>query len=107
MNTGTMCTCHVRASSYGKVDAAEQKDIVNSGVRGAVRCAKQERRPTSGLRLVASNTWPTTFKYLAPVNYSDGAPPAGASSLRTRRWHFLVPLRARAGSIVCTMQELV
>jgi hypothetical protein len=42
MNTGTMCI-HVCVSSYSKVDAIEQRYMVNSGVRG-----KKDRNPRSG-----------------------------------------------------------
>jgi hypothetical protein len=48
MNARTMC---MRVSSYSKVDVVKQRHMVNSGVRGT----KQERRPTSGSRLVVSN----------------------------------------------------
>ena len=34
MNTGTMCIYCIRVSSYSKVGAVEQKDVVNSEARG-------------------------------------------------------------------------
>jgi hypothetical protein len=50
---GNACDCgYMRVRSYSTVDAIEQKDMVNSGVGGA----KEERKPTSRLRLVASDT---------------------------------------------------
>ena len=42
---------YMRVNSYSKVDAVEQRFMVNSGVRGT----KEERRPTSGSRLVVSD----------------------------------------------------
>jgi hypothetical protein len=56
MNTGTMCIYILYARkqlpySTRKVDAVEQRDMVNSGLRGT----KEGRRPTSG-RSVVPNT---------------------------------------------------
>ena len=51
MNMGTMCIYDMRVSSYSKVNAVEQRYVVNSGARGT----KQERRLNSGPRLVVSD----------------------------------------------------
>jgi hypothetical protein len=50
-STPVLRCAHVRVSSYSEVDAVELRFVVNSGTRDA----KQERRKTSGSRLVVSN----------------------------------------------------
>ena len=49
----TMCTCTRERGQllHSKVDAVEQRDVFNSGVRGT----KEEIRPTPGPGLVVSN----------------------------------------------------
>jgi hypothetical protein len=64
----------MRVSSYSKVDAVEQRDIiamVNSGARGT---KDRNLRTRAGCTLSVPITYPITFKYLVPVIYSAGAP---------------------------------
>ena len=64
---------HKCVSSYSKVDAVEQKHVVNPGVRG-----KKDRNPR--WLVFCSNTGripaicPVMSKCLVPVNYAAGAP---------------------------------
>jgi hypothetical protein len=58
-------------SSYSKVDAVEQRDMVNSGVRGT----KDRNLRTEGdYRNIVPIIYPIIFKYLVPVIYSIGTP---------------------------------
>jgi hypothetical protein len=52
-----VCT-HVRVSSYSKVDAVEQRDIVNSGVRGT---EDWNLRAEVGCASIAPIVYPTIF----------------------------------------------
>jgi hypothetical protein len=55
-------------SSYSKVDAAEQKDMVNSGVRGT---KDRNLRTEVDCKSIVPTTCPIIFKYLVPVIYSN------------------------------------
>ena len=61
----------MRVSSYSKVDAVEQRDVVNSGVRG-----KEDwiLRTEAGCTSIVPIIYPTMFKYLAPAIYGVGTP---------------------------------
>jgi hypothetical protein len=67
----------MRLISYSKVDAAEQRDMVNSGVGGT---KDRDLRTGVGCALVVPIIYPIIFKYLVPVIYSIGTPGDVAAS---------------------------
>ena len=71
-------------SRYSKAGAIEQRYMVNSGVRGT---KDRNLRTEGGCTGIVPIIYPTIFKYLVPVNYTNGTPGdfvASGSSLRTR-----------------------
>ena len=54
----------MRVSSYSKVDAVKQRDVVNSGVRGT---KDLDLRTEVGCTSIVPVIYPTIFKYLVPA----------------------------------------
>ena len=99
MNAGTMCIMHV--SSYSKADAIEQRNVVNSGVRGA---------KNNHLMIEMDCIYYLFYRNLGPSTSTGNLHYWCSRRLRRfgLRWCSLGPLRTRAGSIVhYTMQEAV
>ena len=90
----------MRVNSYSTVDVIEQKDMVNSGVRGT---KDKNLRTEVDCRSAVPIICPIISKYLVPVIYgicTTGDVVASGSSL-------VLP-RAAADSVArCTMQEPV
>jgi hypothetical protein len=61
----------VCVSSYSKVDAVLQRDMVSSGVWGA---KDRNLRTEVGCRSIIPIIYPIIFKHLVPAIYSVGAP---------------------------------
>ena len=83
-------------SSYSKADAIEQRNMVNSGVRGAKEMnLRTEVCCESAVTIMTP--YDVTNKCHLPAIYSIGT--SGDFVASARRWWSLGPLRTRAGSV--------